>query len=538
MAKCKPLQFFLTVAGIVLINLSSVIGADKTPAAPKWQRFEVVLKSSVTYTNALQEAEVRALFVSPLGETNRVYGFWDGGKTWRIRYQPNFPGRWTYYTMCSDTANKGLHDQVGEFLCTATKGESRFDLHGPVLVARDQQHLEHADRTPFLWLGDAAWNAAIKSTTADWSEYAQTRAKQKFNVVQWRLSGSAGKKTTAFSGQDQISVNLDFFRQLDAKIASANQAGLLNAIAPLWEIGDSTEPPLPQDQAILLFRYAVARWDAEDVAWIVAFESDSTGAQAARWQNIGRAVFTHVTHAPVILLPGESIWTLDAFRRERWVDVLGVQTSSVKNENSLPWLLKGPLALERQKLPSRPLISIAPPPETTSTASTGQTTADFLRKQMWWNLLLNTPAGVSYEAHDVAEWITVPKTTTMQPWREALALLGAGSIAPISISMEGKDFWQLEPFPQILAAQPGLQSPLQHIAAVSTESRDLIIVHVPEERVVNIVPQAIPARSKAIWVDPRTGTTRPATGSSINATTHRFTTPSNGDWLLVLSKSR
>lgn len=538
MAKRVFLQFFLTAAGLVFINLSSVMGAEKIPTAPKWQRFEVVLKSSVTYTNALQEAEVRALFVSPLGETNRVYGFWDGGKTWRIRYQPNFPGRWKYYTMCSDTANKGLHDQVGEFLCTATKGESRFDLCGPVLVARDQQHLEHADRTPFLWLGDAAWNAAVKSTTADWSEYAQTRAKQKFNVVQWRLIPEGNeKKATAFTGQDCISVNLDFFRQMDAKITSANQAGLLNAIAPLWEIGDSSGPPLPPDQAILLLRYAVARWDAEDVAWIVAFESDSTGAQATRWQNIGRAVFSHVTHSPVILLPGESHWTLDAFRQERWVDVLGVQTSAVTDENSLPWLLKGPLALERQKLPSRPLISIAPPVETTGTSNTGQTKADFLRRLMWWSLLLNTPAGVSYEAKDIADWTTAPKTAAKQPWREALALPGAGGFAPVATCLEGKDFWLLDPFPQILTVQPGLQSALHHIAAVATESRDLIMVYVPEDRIVNVITQALPPHAKALWVDPRTGTTRPAAGT-VNATTYRYNTPDTGDWLLVLSKVR
>ena len=47
-------------------------------------------------------------------------------------------------------------------------------------------------------------------------------------------------------------------------------------------------------------------WDADQVAWIVAFEADNTGSQAARWQRIGRAVFNPVSHAPVILLPGES----------------------------------------------------------------------------------------------------------------------------------------------------------------------------------------------------------------------------------------
>ena len=180
-------SLLLTTLCVVAANLPLELRAQKIPSAPKWQRFELSLKSSRTYPDPLQQVEVRALFVSPLGETNRVYGFWDGGKTWRVRYQPTFAGRWTFYTMCSDTGNTGLHEQSGEFLCTAAKGDQRFALHGPVGVARTQRHLEHADRTPFLWLGDAAWNAAARASVADWAEYTRTRAEQKFNVVQWKL---------------------------------------------------------------------------------------------------------------------------------------------------------------------------------------------------------------------------------------------------------------------------------------------------------------------------------------------------------------
>jgi hypothetical protein len=540
MAKCKLQQLFPTAICAVLLNFSALSFAESFPPAPKWQRFELTLKSSVNYPNALQDAEVRALFVSPLGETNRVYGFWDGGKTWRVRYQPNFPGRWRYYTMCSDPQNKGLNGQTGEFLCTAAAGDSRFATHGPIQVARDEHQLEHADRTPFLWLGDAAWLAAIKSTAADWDDYVKTRATQKFNVVQWRLSAnSPNAKPAAFSGRDRISVNVEFFRQLDAKILAANRAGLLNAIAPLWEIGDAGDAPLPEDQAIHLFRYAVARWGADHVAWIVAFESDSTGAQATRWQNIGRAVFNQVTHAPVILLPGESIWALDGFRRERWVNVLGIQTAAVTDENSLPWLLNGPLALERQKTPARPLITIAPPAEGSGDPGAGQVTGDFARRLMWWSVLLNTPAGVSYRASEIADWNSAPKpAAAAQPWRQALSLPGASAIAPIAAGLAGKNFGRLELFPQALATQPGLQSPQLHTAVTSTGNRDMIMFYTPEERAVTVAIQKIPSRTKAAWLDPRTGESQAASGTDSNAATRRFVTPGKGDWLLVLQQMR
>lgn len=535
MAKRKLLPLLLTAACVTLFSYPA--RAEKISPVPKWQRLELSFKSGVSYTNPLHEAEMRVLFVSPLGETNRVYGFWDGGKTWRVRFQPGFPGRWTYYTMCSDTANRGLHEQTGSFLCTATKGEASFDLHGPVQVARSQKHLEHADRTPFLWLGDAAWSAALKSTAADWEELVQTRAKQKFNAVQWRLNPELREpKQAAFTSRDGFSLNLEVLRQLDKKIAAANRAGLLCAIAPLWEISDRSEEQLPEEQAVRLLRHVVARWGADDVAWIIAFESDSTGAPATRWQNIGRAVFNQVTHAPVVLLPGESVWVFDAFRRERWVDVLGVQTTTVANESSLPWLLNGPLTLERQKIPAHPLVTIAPPAEVATKPNSQQVTAELARRLLWWSVLLNTPAGVSYQAQDVADWTTTSTPGKSAAWREALSLPGANAMAPLAGPFAGKDFWRLEPSSQALVASAGLAAE-QQIVAASTEAREFSLVYTPEARIVNLALPNAMTSVKANWHNPRTGENLPAKAINPTAIAQRFTTPSAGDWLLVLQKT-
>src|SRR5205823_1709658 len=115
------------------------------------------------------------VFTSPLGETNQVYGFWDSGKTWRVRFSPNLPGRWSYKTTCSDPDNKGLHHQTGNFLCTSATGTNRFDQHGPVRVAQDRRHFEHADGTAFFWLADTVWNGVRLSQNADWELYARIR---------------------------------------------------------------------------------------------------------------------------------------------------------------------------------------------------------------------------------------------------------------------------------------------------------------------------------------------------------------------------
>jgi hypothetical protein len=48
---------------------------------------------------------------------------------------------------------------------------------------------------------------------------------------------------------------------------------------------------LPEDQAILIARYMVARWQAHDVVWILPGDGDFRGEKAEKWKRIGRAVF-------------------------------------------------------------------------------------------------------------------------------------------------------------------------------------------------------------------------------------------------------
>ena len=135
---------------------------------------------------------------------------------------------------------------------------------------------------------------------------------------------------SAYSGfQERIAINPEFFKRMDAKLEVLSQAGILSAIAPLRELQSATSsaPALNDDQAELLVRYMVARWGAEPVAWLLAFEGDSGGRNVGRWKRIGQAVFGSRAHAPVVLFPGDTQWVLDEFRDQKWVDVFGCQRS-------------------------------------------------------------------------------------------------------------------------------------------------------------------------------------------------------------------
>jgi len=235
---------------------------------------------------------------------------------------------------------------------------------------------------------------------------------------------------------------------------------------------------------------------------------------------------------------------MDEFRQEKWVNAFGCQTAHLLDENSMQWFLTGPLKMERQKEPARPLITLIPPAENSPAREPGKVVnADETRRLLWWSALLNTPDGVSYTAQAVANWdATVDAGDKKFPadwpaWREELFLAGARDIEALGNVLNSMDFRRLQPMPQALATQPGMQSPRRYIAVAGTEAKNLMLVYVPGDRSVNLVLSEMPQSPSVSWINPRTGEQSPAL-AVVGTTTCQFSTPEAGDWLLVIKAGR
>ena len=505
----------------------------KVQLVAKWGRFEQSFKSSIHYDAPFQQCTLKVSFISPDGETNEVYGFWDGGKVWRVRFSPDQPGRWTYRTSCSDLANQRLNDQTGEFLCTSPTGQSSFAHHGPVRLTRDRRHFEHADGSPFFWLADVAWNAPRLSSSRDWITYTQVRAGQNFSAVQWAAApGTDSKNHSAFSGQNRITVDPEYFRALDEKVEMMNRAGLLSVIAPLWGNGGAAND-LPEDQTTLLVRYMTARWGAYDVVWLLT--TDENGS--ARSLRIGRTIFSGMQHAPVIVFPGAVASGFDEFQNEDWVDAFGFGLGQNMNNDSLEWLVAGPLRREWTKDPVRPLINVLPPLEN-GIAAQGQERimADDVRRMAWWSLLLTPPVGVSYGAQDVATW-NVLKQSNLPTWQLSLFLPGAKQMSQIAEFFTSTDYQALHPAPRSVASQPGRSAPSRYIATAETDAKNLSVTYIPEDRTLELYLNALPTSPGIQWLNPRTGQRSPAV-AVVGTSTCQLPTPAAGDWVLEMKSGK
>jgi hypothetical protein len=522
-------------------------------AISKWGRFEQKFESGADYQNPLQEAALTATFTSPKGGKFKVPGFWDGRKTWRVRFSPGEEGKWSWETACSDANNKGLHQQSGSFSVSAAKGGQRFAQHGPVRVAEDGRYFAHADDTAFFWMADTGWNGALLSTDAEWDQYIAERARQKFTAVQfvttqWRAAPTGDRDSQpAYTGKEKIVINPKFFQRLDGKIDALNQAGLLAAPVLLWAIGAGSDPnvnpghSLPEDQAILLARYQVARWGGNQVAWLLAGDGDYRGPKAEKWHRIGRAVFNDITHAPVTMHPGGMQWVWKEFIGEKWYNFVAYQSGHGDDDKTMRWLQDGPMTEDWTKMPHKPFVNLEPPYENhLGYQSKKPHTQESVRRAIYWSLLDTPTAGVTYGGHGVWGWDDGSKppadhagTGTPMPWQKALTMPGAEQMKHLADFFNSFDFWRLRPAPVAVVNQPGAQAPAKYIAAAKSDQKDLLILYIPEERSVEVKLNLMPNSPNVTWINPRTGEKSPAV-AVVTTDTCQFPTPAEGDWILFM----
>jgi len=533
----SPVYALLMLGLLSFDSWTCLYAATRSPKqriVPNWSRFEQVFVSTFSYTNPLQEVTLRAMFTSPQGETSTIEGFWDGGRIWRIRFCPDTPGQWTFSTACSDPRNDGLSAQSGKFLCTAPVGESSFQRHGPVRVARDRRHFEHADRTPFFWIADTVWNGARLAGYLDWQRYASIRFSQAFNVALWSLTpGDDMEYESAFNGfPDRIGINPGFFQRLDAKLETLSREGILSAILALSDSSPGeTSQTLPADQASLFYRYVLARWGSEPVAWLIKAEDNSATGQTDCWKSV-EAIFKN-SHAPVILIGVDGVGGAERSGKLSWVDALGVivEPSPAIHQNP------------QSSGTHCPIVVFAPPENGLKPGSHARFSADDVRRALYENLLSCDFAGVAYAGQGVADWNCSTEASSgteagrLPVWQKALFMPGAKQMRPLANLMSWIEYWRLLPRADILDRSSTSGSTQEYPVAASTANNDLTLIYLPQPNPVGVSLTAIPSSPAITWMDPRHGWTRSA-AASVTGQNCQFPPPSQGDWVLMIKSGK
>lgn len=260
---------------------------------------EFTLNSSQSYSNPFLELELDALVTRPDGRQLRVPAYWAGGQSWKFRYASPQVGTHRWRTECRQTADRGLHGVEGRIEVLPGTSANRLWKHGPVQTRAGQAYFEHADGTPFLWLGDTWWKCLSRRMTAeDFAELTADRRAKGFNVVQivcgpypdenFLAPSLANEGGLPYLAEDMSVVNPAYFDAADRRLAQLVEAGIAPAIVGAWGRGDCNSMEKFGVQSLQRhWRYLVARYAASPVLWILAGEiPDETKWGQGPWAEV------------------------------------------------------------------------------------------------------------------------------------------------------------------------------------------------------------------------------------------------------------
>ena len=284
-----------SLAAVVLALMGTAGGAapDKERNMPRaksvhvWEKIEITLTAERDYPNPYTDVDVWVEWRGP-GFRKRCYGFWDGGRTYRVRVTATATGEWAFRSG-SNRRDAGLAGQEGSFTATDwTDAEKQANpcRRGMIRPTANGHAFQYADGTPFFLVGDTWWATPTfrfpwhdddrprpLGPKAGFKDYVRYRLAQEYNCIAmiaafpnwandgkpagmkmpdgtvlrsaWRQAGTqsakemtdeAGRRPFAFPGKvpgyeeaipDLERINPAYFQGLDRKIDYLNAQGIV-----------------------------------------------------------------------------------------------------------------------------------------------------------------------------------------------------------------------------------------------------------------------------------------------------------------------
>jgi hypothetical protein len=547
----------------VALAMPFVLAGPGTAArVSTWTRWEQTLTSDRDYPNPYRDVTLRVTFAGPQGKSFAADSFWDGARTFKIRAAFPAAGEWTWSTTCSDPKNRGLHDQKGTVTVAPYAGVNPLFRHGFLQVSENRRYLQHADGTPFWWMGDTAWAAFYQATTAEWDSFLDDRAARKFTVQQIHAAtGWTRKKTPAdsdgnpaFAGKGEtFQWNPAYWRGVERKVQAANDRGQVVYICALieapWRLGganreDATEIRrfARQLAARLMGNFVVYSPIADAVWFAVADECGAALKQATRAHLV-------IAHPTFFLEPAV------IYRDKDYTDASGVQPGAgwtfnpYKKEKKSPhfaplaaqYAIEWPLDLYR-RAPPKPVLNLEGPYDARDiqTGAEGNYRQPYpkrMPRSSGYLTILSGACGYTFGVGGVWNWGTpVPNATGGWDLKTAIRATSADEMRYMTELFTGIEWWRLEPRPELIRNQP--QEWLRRAALARTAAGDLIMAYVQDNDTLTLAAGAFAAPMSGEWFNPATGRAETIPGAFPASKPHTFTRPVGWEDAVLLLRSK
>jgi hypothetical protein len=289
-----------TPLGIALcmVNLCAPAAFAANFRVQQWQAVEIVLTSSVPYGDPFQDVDVTATFTRAGSKAITRPAFWDGGRTWKVRFASPHTGLWTMTTSATDVRNSGLHHVTRTVQCDPYSGNLDIYKHGFLKVSGNGRYLTYADGTPFFYLGDTHWilsherfdTSNAPGVASQFKYTVDKRVRQGFTVFQsepgWQARSAQIRINEEANAEEEADADLKHgftsaglagFANLDRKFKYLADQGVVHANASICWAGDPALFPIFTEAFMArLANYWVARYGAYPVIWTMAQEIDKS----------------------------------------------------------------------------------------------------------------------------------------------------------------------------------------------------------------------------------------------------------------------
>jgi hypothetical protein len=515
-------------------------------------------RSNKHYSDPFNQVELDVVFTSPSGRKQRVPTFWAGESEWRVRYAPSEPGDYSFQTVCSDVSNEGLHGLTGSLKVSPYAGGPSLYQHGAIRVAEDQRHFEHADGTPFFWLGDTWWMGLSKRL--QWPDGFQTltadRVQKGFTVVQIvaglypdmppfdpRSANEAGFPWEP----DFARIRPSYFDMADVRIQHLADSGIVACVVGFWGFFIPFMGPQKVKQH---WRYLIARWGAYPVMWCLAGEGtmpyyrSNTPKQDAEMQKrvlselaqyvratdpYRHSITIHPSSSARLCVDDPSVLDFDMLQtgHSSWESVSNTTETFQRSLAASPKMpvLIGEVCYEGIMESSRQEI----------------------QRFMFWSALLSGAGGHTYGANGIWQVNTLLKPYGKSPggyswggppWEVAAQLPGSGQLGLGKKLLNRYSWWKLVARPDVVTPHWGQGDYWQPFAAEIPG--EALIAFCPAFTKAAVWSNLKPGVFKAFFFNPSDGAETPigdVTPSEAGIWSAPIA-PTVRDWVIVLEQKR
>ncbi len=444
-----------------------------TQVARQWREVEITL-TGPQVSEPYLGVDLVVDFVHESGQTLTRPAFWDGGRTWRVRFaSPLANGVWRWTAHGAPAVNPG----TGELMAAPAEpgGHPAYE-HGFVTVAPHARAGQHADGSPWLVVADTAWAMPWRAILPDVETYAVDRRDKGFNTVllmtvqpDMKASGPRGRNIdegfeVGFGDLPEgrlTKINFEYFRYLDQILAVLVEHGLTPVLQPVfhgfgWKGLDVAGPVVPPEEYARYCRYLVARYGARPAVYLVGADGSGTepqieagGREVHRWDAYGQPTGVHYQ-------PHSSA---DAHQAAPWLDFQWCQTGHQGDH------VPDRVAHLWGNSPAKAIMNAEPTYE--ETVRPGNGAGWWQGHEAWSNLCAGGTMGVGYGAGSLWQWRIHADEPGFHPyflaagagWREALEFEGSRYVGLVGKILHGLPTTNLKPSWDLCLTTRGLIDP-------------------------------------------------------------------------------